>query len=86
MIHLRSFDFTAPESADGYPFAVPALRKPESLEFHAPVTFFTGENGSGKSALLEELAIASERATVSRQAVARDPPSMTCARWWTRWV
>lgn len=29
-----------------------------SLTFHSPITFFVGENGSGKSALLEAMAVA----------------------------
>ena len=31
----------------------------ESLEFPSPITFFVGENGSGKSTMLEAIAIAS---------------------------
>lgn len=31
----------------------------KKLEFHAPVTFFVGENGTGKSTLLEAIAVAS---------------------------
>lgn len=30
----------------------------EELDFHRPVTFFVGENGSGKSILLEAIAVA----------------------------
>ena len=37
---------------------VPAISCLERLDFHKPVTFFTGENGSGKSTLLEAVAIA----------------------------
>ena len=37
---------------------IEALHGLEHLEFHHPVTFFTGENGSGKSTLLEAIAIA----------------------------
>lgn len=35
-----------------------ALKNLKRLEFSAPVTFFVGENGSGKSTMLEALAIA----------------------------
>jgi hypothetical protein len=34
-----------------YPFCVPAIRDFERLEFHPAVTFFVGENGSGKSSI-----------------------------------
>jgi predicted ATPase len=43
---------------DRYPFALPALRRLETLAFHPKVTFLLGENGSGKSTLLEAIAIA----------------------------
>ena len=41
-----------------YPYSVPAIRHLTELSFDAPVTFFVGENGSGKSALLEGIAVA----------------------------
>lgn len=44
---------------DSYLRDIPAIRKTKSLSFHKPVTFFVGENGSGKSTMLEALAIAS---------------------------
>lgn len=37
---------------------IPSLRSLQSLTFDAPVTFFCGENGTGKSTLLEAIAIA----------------------------
>jgi predicted ATPase len=48
---------TRPEriSTDGYPFHLPLLRSLD-LTFESPVTFFVGENGSGKSTVLEALA------------------------------
>ena len=44
---------------DSYLRDIPAIRKMKSLSFHKPVTYFVGENGSGKSTMLEALAIAS---------------------------
>jgi predicted ATPase len=41
-----------------YPFGIPAVRDLERIEFHPNVTFFVGENGSGKSTVLEALAVA----------------------------
>jgi predicted ATPase len=45
-------------SFEQYPFSVPAVRGLHSLDFHPKVTFFVGENGTGKSTLIEALAIA----------------------------
>lgn len=56
-----------PEPADArprrdptaYPFSIPAVRAlKDPLELHPKVTFFVGENGSGKSTVLEALAVA----------------------------
>jgi predicted ATPase len=41
-----------------YPFSLPAVRALDGLELKTPVTFFVGENGVGKSTLLEAIAIA----------------------------
>ncbi|HEX7712710.1 MAG TPA: AAA family ATPase [Bacillota bacterium] len=41
-----------------YPFALPAVRNLDALPFHPKVTFFVGENGSGKSTILEAIAVA----------------------------
>ncbi len=42
-----------------YPFSIPAVRHLTEIELHPKVTFFIGENGSGKSTVLEAIAIAS---------------------------
>lgn len=41
-----------------YPFNLPAIRDLQSLSFHPKVTFIIGENGSGKSTILESIAVA----------------------------
>jgi predicted ATPase len=42
-----------------YPFSIPSVRALESgLGLHPKVTFFVGENGSGKSTVLEAIAVA----------------------------
>jgi len=38
---------------------IPAIKYLNSFAFSKPITFFSGENGTGKSTLLEALAIAS---------------------------
>lgn len=42
---------------EGYPFELPAVRDLDALRFRKPVSFFIGENGSGKSTILEGLAV-----------------------------
>ena len=46
------------ESFDRYPYSIPAVRYLNDLKLHPKVTFFVGENGTGKSTLLEAIAIA----------------------------
>ncbi|WP_077036372.1 AAA family ATPase [Pelomonas sp. KK5] len=43
---------------DRYPFNIPAVREIGNIDFHPNVTFFVGENGSGKSTVLEAIALA----------------------------
>jgi predicted ATPase len=40
-----------------YPFCLKVFQQPVALPFRAPVTFFIGENGCGKTTLLQALAI-----------------------------
>ncbi|MBW9155745.1 AAA family ATPase [Clostridium tagluense] len=54
-IQLKKNDI---ESFSKYPFCLPAIEKLSSLEFHPKVTFIVGENGSGKSTILEAIATA----------------------------
>lgn len=42
----------------GYPYSIPAVKQFESINFSNPVTFFVGENGTGKSTLIESIAVA----------------------------
>ncbi len=47
-----------PENLDHYPFNIPALHNGNiHVKFEKPVTFFVGENGSGKSTVLEAIAV-----------------------------
>ena len=45
------------ERPQAYPYDVPALANFSRLEFRRPVTFIMGENGMGKSTLLEAIAV-----------------------------
>lgn len=44
-------------SFDAYPFNISSIRNLSSLGFHADVTFIVGENGTGKSTLMEAIAL-----------------------------
>jgi predicted ATPase len=58
--YLRSvqIDPRADIDLDRYPFTIPAVRELGVLEPHPDVTFFVGENGAGKSTVLEAIAVA----------------------------
>ena len=66
--------------AEALPWRLPSFRGLSELEFHAPVVFFVGENGTGKSMLLEGIAQAcgydltsGSRDTVVGEAKPRSP-------------
>jgi predicted ATPase len=58
--YLRSvaIDPAAELDPETYPFSIPAVRELGVLEPHPDVTFFVGENGAGKSTVLEAIAVA----------------------------
>jgi len=39
-----------------YPFSLPVIQQTKKIELSAPLTFFVGENGSGKSTVLDAVA------------------------------
>lgn len=76
MIHLASVRYRGVpkgESPSGFPFSVPAVQQLTEIEFTCPVTFFVGENGSGKSTVLEAIAAATHAVTAGSDSVDRDP-------------
>ncbi len=46
------------ESFDDYPYSLPAIKNFETLTLHPKVTYLVGENGTGKSTILEAIAVA----------------------------
>jgi predicted ATPase len=71
---LRSLEMHPwPERLSGqFPFTIPVVKSMGRLDFHSPVTFFVGENGSGKSTVLEGLACAIGSVTVGSEGVLED--------------
>ncbi len=68
-----------PSGEDGFPWNVPVVAGLDTLEFDAPVTFFVGENGSGKSTVLEGIA-AGMRAIAVGSADMTNDESLQAAR------
>lgn len=58
--YVRSLHIKSPELLDwaSYPYNIPTVNDLEKIQFHPQVTFFVGENGSGKSTILEAIALA----------------------------
>lgn len=48
------------EDFDEYPFNIPIIKNLKEIRFEKPVTFIMGENGSGKSTIIEAIAISLE--------------------------
>lgn len=69
---LQSMTFQG-KPGRGHPFDLPLVRDFERLDFKAPVTFLVGENGTGKSTLLESLAIAARAIVVGGEDLESDP-------------
>lgn len=45
------------EKEEMFPYNLPIIKNTKEIEFHDKVTFFIGENGTGKSTILEAIAI-----------------------------
>lgn len=61
MNYIKGIRLHGSFDADHYPFNIPAVRflkKIDNLPLNKPVTFFVGENGTGKSTLIEAIAVA----------------------------
>ena len=65
--------------AEGFPWTLPLVAGLDALTFDTPVTFFAGENGSGKSTVLEGLA-AGMRAIAVGSADIKDDETLSAAR------
>ena len=55
--YLLSLRLNRQNLPERYPFNIPCLKSFKELVFHPKVTFLTGENGVGKSTLIEAIAV-----------------------------
>jgi predicted ATPase len=55
-----------------FPFYLEIIKSLREIEFRSPVTFFVGENGSGKSTVMESIACAIGSVTVGSESVKTD--------------
>ncbi|WP_316788932.1 AAA family ATPase [Pedobacter frigoris] len=57
--YVNTVELNAPDGIPAeYPFDIPCVRNFKKLNFHSKVTYLIGENGMGKSTLLEAIAVA----------------------------
>ena len=71
MIHLRKVEFKRSRSQH-YPFNIPLIKNLKEIEFRTPVTILVGENGSGKSTILEGIAASIELPTIGSYEISKD--------------
>ncbi len=55
MSYLRSLNINT-EKSNPFPFNVPAIKFARNIDLSNPITFFIGDNGTGKSTLVESIA------------------------------
>jgi predicted ATPase len=73
-LHLRGLRYGSNRwLEDSHPFNVPAVRQiqKQGLRFRAPITFFVGENGTGKTTVLESIAVRYPRVGAATPFMAR---------------
>jgi predicted ATPase len=78
-VYFSALRRNRPRDDTRFPWTVPVVASLEALEFDTPVTFFVGENGSGKSTVLEGIA-AGLRAIAVGSSDIKDDESLQAAR------
>jgi predicted ATPase len=76
---LQSFGLRNIPENPTFPFTLDLIKNLETVEFKKNITFFVGENGSGKSTILEALAYAADIPTAGGMPI-EDDPYMQSAR------
>lgn len=69
---LIAVDYSA-GGGEGFPFSVPTVATLDRLDLDSPVTILVGENGTGKSTVIESVAIATGLPAVGAARPANDP-------------
>lgn len=65
MLHLRSIEFNFKNHKNNeYPYQVPVIKNTKEIKFTQPVTIFVGENGTGKSTILESITSSANLITI----------------------
>ena len=64
MLQLINVKYQKNESVSGYPFDLPIFKTLDQLTFNQPVSILVGDNGTGKSTILESIATAGELITI----------------------
>lgn len=78
-MHLKSIDYIKNNKRNKYPFNIPLFKDFQRIEFKSPVTIFVGENGTGKSTLIEGIAASIGSITIGENSIDYDD-SLTPAR------
>nr|WP_204468605.1 AAA family ATPase [Shouchella xiaoxiensis] len=60
LVHLKTISLQQQDTFNEYPFDLPVIKQLETFQFQKPITIFVGDNGTGKSTLLEGIAAAAE--------------------------
>ncbi len=76
---FKAYEYIKPRDAGRYPFNLPLFQNFNRLELKTPVTIFVGENGTGKSTLIEGIAAAVGSITIGEDSIDYDK-SMKSAR------
>ena len=71
-MHLKSVKYIEPMNKNKYPFSIKLFKDFDILEFKTPVTVFVGENGTGKSTLIEGIAAAVGSITIGEDSIEYD--------------
>ncbi|MFP4460277.1 MAG: AAA family ATPase [Candidatus Zixiibacteriota bacterium] len=72
MIYLREISIRKANSRI-FPFNLDIVKNIKGLNFDSPVTFFVGENGSGKSTIIEALAAFMKLPIIGGESIGSDP-------------
>jgi predicted ATPase len=78
---LKTIRLQRDAESDSYAFSLPSVRHLRELKLTKPVTFFAGENGTGKSTLMEAVALAYGSMLRAARAIfilPRRKPTPTC--------